>query len=135
LTVKPVVGFTKPYDPSWLSSRGKAHCKFQRNTMIFSSMRMLFNFGFPLSECSVLCPITCVKLHAAQAGFEPATPAFWCRRLNHLTTELVEVKRWIRMGIVMGTAMDRVPPEWPVIHFTGDQAKHWALSAYYVKKG
>ena len=38
-------------------------------------------------------------------GFEPATPAFQCRRLNHLTIELVEVKWQIRMGIAVSTVM------------------------------
>jgi hypothetical protein len=51
------------------------------------------------TECSVLCPIALEKLQATRAGFEPATPAFQCRRLNHLTTELVAVKWRIRKSV------------------------------------
>ena len=57
------------------------------------------------AECSVLCPIAYEKLQAARAGFEPTTPAFKCKRINHLTTELVEVNWWIQMGIAVGTTV------------------------------
>ena len=58
----------------------------------------------------MLCLIACEKLQAARAGFEPVTPAFQCRRLNHLTTELVDVKWRIQMGIAVGTAMESIVP-------------------------
>ena len=74
-----------------------------------SKYRKHINWGLPFLDvistaCSVLCPIACEKLQATRAGFKPATPAFQCRRLNHLTTQLVDVMR-IRMGIAVGTAM------------------------------
>ena len=81
----------------------------ERYSMMFASREWYSNLGLPLLDvvstvCLMLCPIACEKLQATRAGFEPATPAFKCRRYNHLTTELVQVVRQIQTGIAVGTA-------------------------------
>jgi hypothetical protein len=65
-----------------------------------------FRLDIISTEYSELCSIACERNYRPLGReFEPATPAFWCRCLNHWTNKLVEIKRQIRIEIAVGTAM------------------------------